>query len=169
MYQTRQYGSNARWLLKALREVPYTIEECAGALRGSALTWTPEPGAWSGWQYVVYLRESAREDLAAVRGMLRRDGSPLAVARAEAIANETAAPGTAKPAREARRALGEFFERREELLWLLDERDEDWERGGVHPYRGRVTLSQYVHEITERDLEVMWALQRLAEAHAAAG
>ena len=37
----------------------------------------------------------------------------------------------------------------------------------MHPYRGEISLSQYVHEINERDLDAMWSLRRLREGAAA--
>ena len=57
---------------------------------------------------------------------------------------------------------------REGLLWTLQTAGIGWEHAGRHPYRGEVSLSEYVHEINERDLEAMWNLRWLRERVATA-
>ena len=57
----------------------------------------------------------------------------------------------------------DFETSRQELLWELEWAGPGWERRGVHPYRGEVSLPDYVHEINERDLDAMWNLRRLRE------
>jgi hypothetical protein len=48
------------------------------------------------------------------------------------------------------------------LLWSCDERD--WERAGVHPYRGRVTLLELTRDLYQHDLEHLWQARRMVEA-----
>jgi hypothetical protein len=52
------------------------------------------------------------------------------------------------------------------LLWSLD--DGDWERTGVHPYLGPLTITQVAREMNEHDLAHLWQLRRLCDAFAAA-
>ena len=47
-------------------------------------------------------------------------------------------------------------------LWDLTDRD--WERGGIHPYRGRLTLLELVREIYMHDLEHLLQTRRMIEA-----
>jgi hypothetical protein len=60
----------------------------------------------------------------------------------------------------------DFLTLRDSLLWALELTD-DWERSGRHPYRGAISLLQYLHEVNERDLEAAWKLRKLQDALAA--
>jgi hypothetical protein len=48
------------------------------------------------------------------------------------------------------------------LLWSCDE--SDWERAGVHPYRGRVTLVELTRDLYQHDLEHLWQARRMVDA-----
>jgi len=52
------------------------------------------------------------------------------------------------------------------ILWDLDERD--WERAGIHPYRGRVTVADLTRELYQHDLEHLWQARRMTESLASA-
>ncbi|MGE0134152.1 MAG: hypothetical protein AB7L91_13440 [Dehalococcoidia bacterium] len=157
-YVTRQYGSNARWLTKALREVPHEIHELLTSMDEQELRWRPSERDWCAKEVAGFLLESEREDLRAVEAIVRRDGAPIEERRAHL------APGE-RDFRDASidELVWEFVSERESLLWTLEWSDA-WERAGEHPYRGRVTLLQYLHEVNERDLEAAWQLRRLHEA-----
>lgn len=158
-YRTRQYGSNRRWVLKALREVPYSIAREAEGVRDRDARRTTEADEWSIVQILAYLRDSEKEDLASARAILRRDGSRIQERRAHY------GPLEQDYARvDASELLQDYWELREELVWLLRDREEEWERAGEHPYRGKVTLDRLVHEVNERDLDVLWRLQRVRDA-----
>ncbi|MGK2964715.1 MAG: DinB family protein, partial [Tepidiformaceae bacterium] len=61
-------------------------------------------------------------------------------------------------------ALDEFHYLRQRTaytLWDLDDRQ--WDRGGIHPYRGRVTVLELVRELYKHDLEHLWQAQRMIE------
>ena len=160
---TRRYGSNQRWLMKALREVAHEVSELVYGLPDEVVRTRTLGGAldeeWSMLEVVGFLRDSEREDLEAVQSMIQRDGARLRERRAHL------GPGE-KPYADADVSdlLWDFATLREELLWLLDLAGPAWEHSGIHPYRGEISLSQYVHEINERDLEAMWNLRRLREA-----
>lgn len=164
MYQTRRYGSNARWLLKALREVAGEIERLAVSFDERALHWRPAAGEWSAIEIVGFLRDSEREDLHAVRAMLRRDGATIDERRAHLGPGERDYSAVRAP-----ELVWEFLSLREELVWELYEVGSAWEHRGNHPHRGEVTLGQYLHEVNERDLEAMWMLRQRAEALTAGG
>jgi hypothetical protein len=48
------------------------------------------------------------------------------------------------------------------LLWSCD--DHDWERCGVHPYRGPLTLLELARDLYQHDLEHLWQARRMVEA-----
>jgi hypothetical protein len=52
------------------------------------------------------------------------------------------------------------------LLWSLD--DVDWERRGIHPYLGPLTVQQCAREMNEHDLAHLWQLRRLCDRFATA-
>jgi hypothetical protein len=157
-YLTRQYGSNQRWLLKALREVPHELDRLVDELDRSAAAWRPAPHEWGAADVLGFLRESEREDLRAVRAMAARDGAAITERRAHL------APGERDFTREVPHELwGEFLELRERLLWAVEIAEDAWEHRGLPPHRDAVTLRGYLHEINERDLEAAWTLRRLAE------
>ena len=159
---TRRYGSNQRWLMKALREVAHEVGGLVAGLPDDALRRRPPAEglreAWSIVETVGFLRDSEREDLRAVRAMLARDGARLAERRAHLLPGEGA-----HAAADVRELLWDFASLREELLWELEWAGPAWERRGFHPHRGEVSFADYVHEINERDLDAMWSLRRLRE------
>lgn len=60
--------------------------------------------------------------------------------------------------------LEEFHYLRREttfIFWGIDERD--WERGGVHPYRGRLTVLDIARETYQHDLEHLWQARRMID------
>ena len=158
-YLTRQYGSNPRWLLKALREVPHEIEDLVVRLDDGGRCFGLEPRDWCVHEVIGYLRDSEDEDLRTVRAVLRRDGAPIAERRAYL------GPGERDYcSQRLSEMLWEFLSLRESLVWMLHGPEEEWEHSGRHPYRGTVPLLTLLHEVNERDLEVSWMLRRLSEA-----
>jgi hypothetical protein len=161
-YVTRQYGSNPRWLMKALREVPHEIRNVLGDMDERDLQWRPAPGEWSAKDDASFLLESEREDLRSVDAIVRQDGARIEERRAYL------APGEHDYGDDRIEDLvWDFLDLRDTLLWKL-EFIEDWEQAGLHPYRGAVTLLALMHEVNERDLEAAWKLRKLQEALVAA-
>jgi len=158
-YRTARYGSNARWLLKALREAPGEIAQVTDEFHDYALRWRPAAGELSAIDVLAFLLESEREDLRAARALIRRDGAPIEERRAHLAVLEQDLTQA-----HARNLLWDYLGLREELLWLLEDLGPEWEHAGVHPYRGRVTLTTLIHEVNERDLEALWTLHRRLEA-----
>lgn len=160
---TRRYGSNQRWLLKALREVAHEVEQLVSGLDADTLTRRPAAAGlreeWSIVEVVGFLRDSEREDLQAVHALCARDGARLPERRAHLGPGEGSYGHDELP-----ELLWDFALLRDELLWALQTAGPGWEHAGVHPYRGEVSLSQFVHEINERDLEAMWRLRQLRES-----
>lgn len=159
-YLTRQYGSNPRWLRKALREVPHEIEGLLTSFDGEReLRWRPTPDEWCAKEIAGYLLESEREDLRAVEAMLTRNGARIEERRAYLVPGEHDYSDA-----HIEDLAWDFLTLRDSLLWTLDLYEDDWERTGLHPYRGEVSLTQYLHEVNERDLDVSWKLRKLQDA-----
>jgi len=60
--------------------------------------------------------------------------------------------------------LEEFHYLRREttfMFWGIDERD--WERVGIHPYRGRISVVEIAREVYQHDLEHLWQARRMID------
>ena len=163
-YLTRQYGSPQRYLLKALREVAHQVEDLLVRFDERELRWRPADDEWCAIEIAGFLRDSEREDLRAVRAMVARDGARIEERRAHH------GPAEQDYRRASAQELAwEFAFLREDLVATLQMAEGSWEHGGRHPFRGRVTLAQWVHEISDRDLEATWKLRRLRDQLDASG
>ena len=84
---SRRYGSNPRWLLKALREVAHEVQQLTWGIDDALLTRRPPPETglredWSILEIVGFLRDSEAEDLRAVQAICARSGARLPERRA---------------------------------------------------------------------------------------
>jgi hypothetical protein len=165
-YNRGYYGSSERYLVKALREVARRIEGLIIDLEGPQLRWRASDESWCATELIGFLRDSEREDLLAVRAMLRRDGAPIEERRAYHGPDE----------HNYRDAMIEelwwdFADLRENMVWTLRAGSDDsgWDNAGKHVFRGRIPLVDYVRQINERDLDTMWKLYDLREQMEAAG
>jgi hypothetical protein len=63
------------------------------------------------------------------------------------------------------RLLHEYAEARDETAWILRTLSEDdWQRCGFHPYRGRISIEDIVRELHQHDLEHLYQARKLREA-----
>lgn len=153
-----------RYLVKALHEIAHRITRLAAAMDERALT-TIAPGEeWSVTEIIGFLRDSEREDLQALQAMLRVDGSPIAGRRADAAVADAAYRDA-----DAAELLWDFAMLRDESSWLLQSAGSAWNHVGMHPFRGEVSVLQWVQEMNERDLDAMWRIQRAHDALRAPG
>lgn len=157
-YVSARYSEQPRYLRKTLREVAHRIEELAVQLtEDEARERIPEDD-WSVVELAGYLRDCEREDLAAVNAMIARDGARIQERRAQY------GPAEGNYQRlHLDEFMWDFATIREEMLWVLHDADGLWHRTGEHPFRGTVTLTEWVREINERDLDVMWRIGRIVE------
>ena len=157
-YYTGWHSSGQRYLIKALREVAEQVESLVRGLDERELSWRPDQDEWCAKEIVGFLRDSEREDLRSVRAIIARDGARIEERRAF--------HGPAEHDYRSARVgelLREFASLRDDLMWTLSDAGPEWEHAGQHPFRGRVPLERWVHEVSERDLEAMWKLRRLRE------
>ncbi len=158
-YPAAQYGDRRRYLVKALREIGHRITRLVSNLDDDALG-TLAPGEdWTVTEIIGFLRDSEREDLQALEAILRVDGSPLAERRAVAAV----ADGAYRHA-DVAELLWDFATLRDETVWLLQSAGSAWNYVGMHPFRGEVSVIQWVQEMNERDLDAMWRIQRVTDA-----
>ena len=158
-YVVAQYGDRRRYLVKALREIGHRITRLASRMDDDDLARVAPGEEWSVTEIVGYLRDSEREDLAALEAMLRVDGSRIADRRAIRHVDD-GAYRKADPAD----LLWDFATLRDETVWLLESAGTSWNHVGIHPYRGEVPVLQFVAEMNERDLDAMWRIQRAHDA-----
>jgi hypothetical protein len=163
-YYGGRYGPGQSYLLKALREVAEQVEGLLLGLDERELSWRPADDEWCAKEIVGFLRDSDREDLHAVKAIVARDGARVEERRAlhGPAENDYRSPRIGG-------LLNGFAALRDELMWTLREAGAGWEHAGEHPYRGRVPLQLWVHEISERDLEATWKLRGLLDQLEASG
>lgn len=156
-YLTAVHGDRRRYLVKALREVGHRITRLVSGVDDDLLDVTPAGEEASIAGIIGYLRDAEREDQQALEAMLRVDGSTIAPRRAE--------QGPERPyaAKDVAGLLWDFATLREETLWTLESAGGRWRNVGVHPFRGEVEVLAWVQEMSERDLDAMWRIQRIRD------
>lgn len=157
-YVSARYSEQPRYLRKTLREVAHRIEELVVQLTDEEARERIPEDDWSVVEIVGFLRDSEREDLKAINAMISRDGARIEERRAQYGPSE----GNYQRLH-VDEFMWEFATAREEMLWMLHDADGLWHRTGEHSFRGAVTLTEWVAEINERDLDVMWRIGRIVD------
>lgn len=158
MTTLRDNPTNPRWLRKALREIPREIGRIVEGFDDRMLHWRSAPGEWSALEVLGWIAEAEREDLLAVEAMIRYDGAAIWEQRAHLASLERDFNQES-----GWRLLDDFLSTREQLQWMLEYVDDQWQHRGEHPYRGAITLAKYLREMSDRDLEATIMLRRLAD------
>lgn len=150
-----------RWLLKAVREAAGELFGQFMGVSEDGLRWRPAEDEWCLKEVAAHLRDAD--------ALYRRQIELIAHNREPELPDE--ALDILPSERDYRQEplyqiLNECEEAREETVWLLRMLDEqDWERCGIHPYRGRISIYDIARGIHEHDLEHLWQARRLhAEA-----
>jgi carbonic anhydrase/acetyltransferase-like protein (isoleucine patch superfamily) len=139
-----EWGAALATLAESADEVAGLLAAAPGRERGRAA-----PGRWSALEVLAHLRDADRDVFAPrLEGFLERPGAPLADADLEArervAAYAALEPGT---------VLAEWRKVRGALLARLAPLGRaDWERVGVHPRAGTMTLAEMVREWVDHDL-----------------
>ncbi len=154
----------ARWLLKALRETAGELQSQFLALDDDATRWRPNDDEWCLIELFGHLRDTENLYLRRILSMLRQRNPALPNIDVEMWPAERGYARTP-----LRTFVREFAAARGETLGLLWSRIEgDWERGGVHEYRGRITVLDVARDINQHDLQHLWQARRLVRAYEAA-
>jgi len=163
--------------LRRLTETPIELERRIASSPDAVVARRPEPKSWSAKEIACHLRDV--EELFQVRfhTILALDEPTILVvgARPEELARwrfgDSHPLDQARWAEErqyarsdAREALRAFQRRRSEVLRLLNGlSDADWQRGGIHPARGRLTLAEWTARLAGHDDNHLAQLERALE------
>ena len=163
----RQAGSDPSFLLKALGEASGELRHALEGVRRAGLL-VPGEGRDEDWTLLAiacHMRDvelGVNEQLQAI--ISRRGEPPIRHVDIDDI------PFRQDYADEDKdEVLEEFYYYRRQTaytLWDISERE--WERAGIHPYRGRVTVLDLGRELYQHDLEHLWQVRRMVEALGAA-
>jgi len=147
------------WLMKALRETAHAMERLVWELDARALCERLNPDEWSCTELLWHMAEMERRYVERLEAMVYGDEPPIPAFDADSIGQ----PDDLED-EDIFGLLEDFGMRRQQsvyLLWSLDERD--WQRKGVHPYLGPLTVQQVAREMNEHDLAHLWQLRRLCD------
>lgn len=126
-----------------IQRMSRTADDLAAALQGkpeAILTKRPAPNAWAATEVVCHLRDTEELFIGRFRTILANEEPKLLPIDPDAWARDRQYLRN-----DAAEALASFRRGREEtlkLLWGLA--PGDWERGGIHPSRGRMTVKDFV-------------------------
>ena len=158
-----EYDAKA-WLLKALRETAHAMEALIWELDEDMLEHGPADDEWSVRELVSHMNEMERRFVERLERIVRLDEPKI-----EAFDGDSIAAGDGGDDAAVFDVMDDFGVRRQQavyLLWSLD--DADWERQGLHPYLGPLSITQCAREMNEHDLAHLWQLRRLCDRYAAA-
>ena len=165
MKYVRQAGSDPSFLLKALSEASGELQRSFYGLTPRQLM-TPGEGIDEGWHLLAipyHMRETEKGIQRQYERMLRGRETDIPHVDFDDI------PFREDYCEEDEEELLEEFHylRRRTSYMLWDLGPSDWERAGIHPYRGRMTVMQIVRETYQHDLEHLWQTRRMVDALAA--
>lgn len=149
------------WLVKALRETAHAMEALLWDLDEDALERAPEEGEWSGAQLIAHMCEMERRFIERLERIVGADEPRLSAFDADSIESIREIDGERNTVFDW---MDEFAVQRRQavyLLWSLD--DDDWQRCGIHPYLGPLSIMQTAREMNEHDLAHLWQLRRLCD------
>ena len=158
-----EYDAKA-WLLKALRETAHAMEALLWELDEDVLDERAPGDEWSIRDLVLHMNEMERRFVERLERIARLDEPKI-----EAFDGDSIEPQRGGEDLMAFELMDEFGVQRQQavyLLWSLDE--DDWERRGVHPYLGPLSILQCAREMNEHDLSHLWQLRRLCDRFVAA-
>jgi hypothetical protein len=149
-----------RWLLKAVRESAGELFNLYYDLDEEGLRWRPAEDEWCLKEVLAHLRDA---------DLLYRRQIELITQRHEPMLPDEALDifPSERNYRDApvMDLMNEYEAAREETMWLLRVLDEDdWQRCGVHPYQGEISVYAIVRALHEHDLEHLYQARRLSEA-----
>ena len=150
----------ARWFLKALRETAHELDSQLWGLDEDDLCRRPSDDAWSLKEVAAHLRDCEEHFLESLELITYADAPRISALDADGLVLE----------RDYRQSdLYEVLERfaylRHRTVILLSSlAPADWERCGLHPYLGEVSIARLTRSQNEHDLEHLWQARRLRQA-----
>jgi hypothetical protein len=162
MREIRPDPGGHRFLIKALSEAANELAEELYGCPARGIDLRGDDG-WSIRLLAAHVVAHEEMVLEYVERILRSREPRLPVIDSEAVLDDPDACN-AEPDGAALR-YAHLRRRLQYTLWDLDDRD--WERAGIHPYRGSVTVAQLARELHLHDLDCLWRVRRLKERTAA--
>ncbi len=136
-------GHGMATLEEQMARMERTAEDLAAAVKGvsdTALSKRPDEKNWSAKEVVCHLRDAEEAFLSRFQSIMAMDEPKFPAADPDRTAIERQYARN-----DAQKAVESFKGRRVETLAFLRElKPEQWERGGVHPARGRMTMKDFV-------------------------
>jgi hypothetical protein len=151
------------WLLKALRETAHAMESLLWNLDDDAFARRPSEDDWSCCELALHMCEMERRYVDRLERMVRLDEPRIDAFDADSV---DATPPDSASVFDMMDEFGVLRRQSVYLLFSLD--DADWERRGMHPYLGPMTVTQVAREMNEHDLAHLWQLRRLCDRFEAA-
>jgi hypothetical protein len=149
-------------LEQRLARLERTADELASAMRGrgeSVLSRRPDPKNWAAKEVVCHLRDTEESFLGRFEHIVAIPEAPLFGINPDRWAEERQYLRN-----DAGEALAAFHKRRAETLaFLRTLTPEQWQRGGVHPTRGRLTIGDFVTLMAWHDDNHLDQLRRALE------
>jgi hypothetical protein len=158
-----EYGKQPRE--QRMKRLERSGDELAAALRGQselALARRPDAKNWAAKEVVCHLRDIEETFMARFETMLASDTPRLTGPDPDRWAEERQYLRN-----DTGEALAAFRKRREETLALLKKlAPGDWERGGMHPARGKITIDNFLTLMAWHDDNHLDQLRRALEGKA---
>ena len=148
-----------------MKRLERTADELAAALRGhddATLSRRPDARNWAAKEVVCHLRDAEETFLLRFETILASDNPRLSGPDPDRVAEERQYLRN-----DATEALAAFRRRRAETLAFLSRRAPgDWERGGTHPVRGKITLDDFLTLMAWHDDNHLDQLRRALDGKA---
>jgi len=146
-------------ILATLRDLPEQVDAACEALSDEQLRRRPSAGEWSLLEVLCHLRDAAEIEGTRIRRLVEEEEPLLEPYDQVALARDRNYTGD--DPRRVRTALRAFWGG---LAYQLEHlSDEQWQRGGTHPERGRVTVASRAELNAEHAQEHMAQLRELME------
>jgi hypothetical protein len=149
--------SSQQWMLKALHEAADELESQLLGLSEEDLCRRPAPGEWSLKEIAAHLRDAEACFLERLRLIASQDEPRLPDIDVDAYVLER--DYQSLDLHEVLLEFSRLRQRSTSLLWRLE--PSEWEREGLHPYRGRLSIMQVARDMNEHDLGHLWQVRRL--------
>jgi hypothetical protein len=149
--------SSQQWMLKALHEAADELQSQLLGLSEEDLCRRPAPGEWSLKEIAAHLRDAEDCFLERLR-LIASQGEPH-LPDVDVDAHVAERDYQSLDLHEVLLELSLLRQRSAGLLWGLE--PSDWEREGLHPYRGRLSIMQVARDMNEHDLGHLWQVRRL--------
>jgi len=151
--------SSQHWMIKALHEAADELRSQLVGLSERDLCRRPAPGEWSLKEIAAHVRDAEATFLERLRLIAGQEEPELPDIDVDAYVLER--DYQRLDLHEVLQEFAQLRQRSSSLLWSLE--PFEWEREGLHPYRGRLSIMQVARDMNEHDLGHLWQVRRLRQ------